>query len=67
MISKILEVNRNLLSLDLKWNEIGVKGAEMILEGLEKNTTIKSIDISCNKVPEEMISEVNRILNRNRR
>lgn len=67
IISRILEVNKNLLSLDLKWNEIGGKGAEMILEGLEKNTLLKNLDLSCNKIPEEMIAEVSRILTRNRR
>lgn len=39
----------------------------MLLEGLERNTLLKNLDISCNKVPEEMIAEVNRILSRNRR
>jgi hypothetical protein len=62
----MIEKAKSLLSLDLKWNEIGAKGAEMIIEGLEKNTSIKNLDLSCNKIPEEMIAEVNRILNRNR-
>lgn len=39
----------------------------MILEGLEKNNSIKNLDLSCNKIPEETIYEINKILNRNRR
>ena len=43
------------MSLDLKWNEIGIKGGEYIIEAIQLNTKLKNLDLSCNKVPEEMV------------
>lgn len=38
----------------------------MIYEGLKNNTTLKFLDISCNKVPEEVNAKIRAIIERNR-
>ena len=48
--------------MDLKWNEIGVKGGERIVEAIQNNTKIKNIELTCNKLPEEMLQEIHRYL-----
>ncbi|CAD8118990.1 unnamed protein product [Paramecium sonneborni] len=45
-IFQMLKQNTKLQSLNLKWNEIGEKGAQYLLEGLNVNRNLKFLDIS---------------------
>jgi len=40
--------NKTLKKLDLRWNEIGAKGAEFLLIALTENKTIEKLDLAGN-------------------
>jgi hypothetical protein len=54
-IAKMLEVNRTISRLDLRWNEIGATGANALLNALSRNRTIAQLELSGNKIPEDLL------------
>jgi hypothetical protein len=51
----MLEVNRTISRLDLRWNEIGSAGAQTLLTSLQRNKTLATLEISGNKISEDVL------------
>jgi hypothetical protein len=45
-------------TLDLRWNEIGPSGATALIGMLEKNRTLKDVQLSGNNIPSSLQSEI---------
>lgn len=56
-IARFFDTNTSIIKIDLRWNEIGAAGAERILQVLPKCLSLKAIEVSGNKIPEEMLVE----------
>lgn len=58
-IGRLLETNRVLESLDLRWNDLGAEGGRVILHALQSAPrTIQRIELSGNKIPDEVIQGI---------
>ena len=62
ILGEIISMRSNLKSINLKWNELGIRGARILIEALKKNSNIIEFDISCNRVTQNIIQEVDNIL-----
>lgn len=61
-IAKILENNTSIQKIDLRWNELGLAGGRKILSSLQKPHFIKTLELSGNKIPEDILISINRAL-----
>ncbi|OMJ74853.1 hypothetical protein SteCoe_26106 [Stentor coeruleus] len=61
-ISKILENNTSIQKIDLRWNDLGIIGGRKILSSLQKPHFIKNLELSGNKIPEEILISINQLL-----
>ncbi|KRX05085.1 hypothetical protein PPERSA_06719 [Pseudocohnilembus persalinus] len=48
----------NLLSLDLKWNNLGTQGGQKINKMLDNNKKILYIDLNGNNIPDEILDDI---------
>jgi hypothetical protein len=52
--------------VDLRWNKLGNQGAKTILKGLNLNKTIIILELSGNRVSDEILRQLNEFLTRNK-
>ena len=52
--------------MDLRWNNIGNQGAKAILKGLNVNKAIMILELTGNKVNDDIMRQVNDFLVRNK-
>eukprot|EP00812_Abedinium_dasypus_P001000 NODE_1118_length_1236_cov_482.482642.p1 GENE.NODE_1118_length_1236_cov_482.482642~~NODE_1118_length_1236_cov_482.482642.p1 ORF type:complete len:353 (+),score=130.82 NODE_1118_length_1236_cov_482.482642:77-1060(+) len=62
----MIMANTTITHLDISWNDLGVDGGLVILNGLKHNSTIVDLQLSGSKVSEDTIHEVAFVLRRNR-
>lgn len=56
-LAKLISLNKSLVTLDLRWNELGSQGAMSILSALQGRHYVRNIEISGNRVPDELLSQ----------
>lgn len=62
-LGRLLETNRVLSSLDLRWNDLGTEGGRVILQALQSAPrTIERIELSGNKIPDEILQAIEGML-----
>ncbi|CAG9329321.1 unnamed protein product [Blepharisma stoltei] len=61
-IADLIETNKSLVKIDLRWNDIGASGARSLLSALRKPHAIQSIEVSGNKIPEDLLQQLEQIL-----
>ena len=59
-------MNKNLKSIDLRWNELGNKGGKFLLEAIKDNESIVNLEINGNNISDNIRDEIFKILGRNR-
>ena len=57
-LSNLIRMNSSIQVLDLRWNELGTEGAKALIPGLEKNRTLIQLDLSGNKISEEVLTVI---------
>ena len=65
-IGNCLKANQTLDHMDLRWNNLGNQGAKAILKGLNVNKTVMMLELTGNKVNDDIIKQVNDFLIRNK-
>ncbi|CAG9319021.1 unnamed protein product [Blepharisma stoltei] len=61
-LAKLIENNKSLVKLDLRWNELSATGGRILAEALKKPHTISTVEISGNKIPDEVCQEIEQFL-----
>lgn len=62
-LGRLIETNRVLSSLDLRWNDLGTEGGRVILQALQTAPrTIDRIELSGNKIPDELLQAIEGVL-----
>jgi len=62
-LGRLIETNRVLSSLDLRWNDLGTEGGRVILQALQAAPrTIERIELSGNKIPDEILQAIEGML-----
>lgn len=61
-LARMIETNRSLLRMDLRWNEIGASGARSFIFSLSKAHTVNKIELSGNKIPEDLLQQIEKLL-----
>lgn len=67
MVCNSLRNNKSLLSLDLRWNSLGPRGANFLKSSLINNQTILYLDLNGNNVSEEAQDALEKLVLENRR
>lgn len=57
-LSNSVRNNKYLLSLDLKWNELGTKGGMTLKRALDGNDTLIYLDVNGNNIPEDVFDDI---------
>lgn len=56
-LAKLIGLNKSLVTLDLRWNELGSQGASVLLDALRGRHSLRSVEVSGNRIPDEMMSQ----------
>lgn len=57
-IASFLETNTSISKIDLRWNEIGTLGCQRILQALPRCPSLKFLEVSGNKISEEILIQL---------
>lgn len=58
--------SKSLVSINLKWNDLGNDTVKQIIEHIRANSNIQSIDLSGNKISHELLCELDETLQKNK-
>ncbi len=66
-MANALRNNKTLLSLDLKFNQIGTKGAEILRKAIDNNNTILYLDVNGNNISDDSFDKIEEKVKENRK